>query len=60
MTISELTKKLKQSSCRLDHHGKRHDIWYSEITGEYFPVPRNKHEIPEGTLNSILKSAGLK
>jgi len=60
MKLSELEKLLRENSCKLDHHGTRHDIWHSEKTGEYFPVPRHAKEIPNGTLSNILKSAGVK
>lgn len=60
MKLQELTKLLKKSKCKLLRNGSRHDIWYSEITGKQFTVPRHKAEIPTGTLNNILKDAGLK
>lgn len=40
-------------------HGSNHDIWYSPITGKKFEIPRHSKEIPTGTCNSILKSAGI-
>lgn len=60
MKTQELLKVLKKNNCHLFRNGTRHDIWYSEITQKQFPVPRHKAEIPVGTLNSILKDAGLK
>ena len=61
MTTSELINLLKKSDCFLKEHGKRHDMWHSPKTGNDFPVPRHaKQEIKTGTLNSILKDAGLK
>ena len=34
-------------------------MWYSPITGQYFPVSRHKtEEIPKGTLKSIRKVRG--
>ncbi len=61
MTYSELKKQLKKIGCRFDHDGKRHEIWYSPITGEYFPVGRHKtEEVKSGTLKSIKEAAGLK
>ena len=61
MKVSELEKLLKKNSCYLVEHGKEHDKWHSDITGKDFRVPRHKSkEIPTGTLNSILKDAGLK
>ena len=62
MKISELIKLLKETGkCRLIEHGKEHDKWHSDITGKDFRIPRHKSkEIPNGTLNAILKDAGLK
>ena len=61
MKVSELTKLLKKNDCYLVEHGKEHDRWHSDITGKDFYVPRHKSkEIPTGTLNKILKDAGLK
>jgi len=60
MKTSELLKLLKRNGIKLIRHGKNHNIHHSPITGEDFPVPRHKDEISKGTLNSILKSAGLK
>lgn len=59
MKTQELLKLLKKNKCRLIRSGSRHDIWYSEITGKQFTVPRHKAEIPTGTLKNILKDAGL-
>ena len=61
MKYSELKKLLKKRGCRFDHEGKKHEIWFSPITGRIFPVSRHDSEdCPAGTLNSILKDAGLK
>ena len=60
MKTQELIKELKKAKCQLIRNGSRHDIWYSEITGKQFSVPRHKAEIPVGTANNILKDEGLK
>ena len=62
MKTSELVKLLKKSGhCHFAEHGKEHDKWHSDKTGKDFMVPRHPgKEIPKGTLNSILKDAGLK
>ncbi len=60
MKTQELLKMLKKGKCELVRSGSRHDIWYSPATGKQFAVPRHKAEIPTGTLNNILKDAGLK
>lgn len=60
MKTTELLKLLKKEGIEFKEHGKRHDMYYSPKTEKTFPVPRHKAEIPIGTLNSILKDAGLK
>ena len=60
MKTQELIKLLKKNKCQILRNGSRHDIWYSETTGKQFAVPRHKAEIPIGTLNNILKDAGLR
>ncbi|EHQ88442.1 putative periplasmic or secreted lipoprotein [Desulfosporosinus youngiae DSM 17734] len=60
MKTGELLKLLSQNKITLKRRGKRHDIYYSPITGKSFPVPRHKTELADGTLDSILKDAGLK
>ena len=60
MKTQELIKLLKKNNCYILRNGSRHDIWYSEITQKQFPLPRHKAEIPTGTLNNILKDAGVK
>jgi predicted RNA binding protein YcfA (HicA-like mRNA interferase family) len=60
MKTQELLKLLKKNHCFLKRNGKRHDIWYSEITGKEFVIPRHKAEIPQGTLENILKDSGIK
>ena len=53
MKTSELLKILKKNKCYLIQHGKRHDIWFSPITGKQFSVPRHKDEIKSGTVKRI-------
>ena len=60
MKTQELLKLLKKNGCSVLRNGSRHDIWYSNITVKQFSVPRHKAEIPAGTLNNILKDAGIK
>lgn len=50
MTTAELLRLLKKNGCTLVRNG-----------GNQFPVGRHaKEEIPNGTLQNILKRAGLK
>lgn len=60
MKTGELLKLFKENGIILNQHGKKHDLYYSPITNKIFPVPRHKTEIASGTLQSILKDAGLK
>ena len=60
MNTAELKRKLKKIGCYKDHDGKRHEIWYSPITGLQFPVGRHdKQEVAAGTLKSIKEASGL-
>ena len=61
MTFGELKRLLRKNGCEVIREGKNHEIWYSPITGEQFPVGRHtKEEVPKGTLKSIREAAGLK
>ena len=62
MKTSELIKLLKKTKrCYFVEHGKKHDMWHSDITGNDFRVPRHPNEeVRTGTLEAILKDAGLK
>ena len=58
---SELEKMLKKAGCYKYREGANHTVWYSPITGNLFTVGRHRSEdVKTGTLNSILKEAGLK
>jgi len=58
---SELKKILRRAGCCLSREGSRHEVWFNPKTGKYFEVGRhNSHDVKKGTLNSILKDAGIK
>lgn len=60
MKYSELYKILKEAKCQIIREGANHSIWYSPATGRMFPVSRHKgQDVPQGTLKSIKKDAGL-
>lgn len=60
MKINELKKKLKAGGCYLAESKKRHDWWYSPLTGKHFPLPRHgSQEIPQGTLKNISELSGV-
>ncbi|WP_075572711.1 type II toxin-antitoxin system HicA family toxin [Colibacter massiliensis] len=61
MKISEPAKLLRKNGCLKLRSGSRHDIWYSPITGNELQIPRhNAKEVKTGTVQAILKDAGLK
>lgn len=60
MTTAELIRLLKKNGCKLVGHNKRHDMYWSPITGNTFMVGRHaKEEMRTGTVQSILKAAGI-
>jgi predicted RNA binding protein YcfA (HicA-like mRNA interferase family) len=62
MKYSELEKKLKSSGCyNTGDTMSGHPVWYSPKTDKYFRMSHHKNqEVAKGTLNSILKDAGVK
>ena len=61
MKYSEVERKLKKEGCNWFRNGKRHPIWHSPITGEYFELSyHSSQEVKPGTLKSISKSSGVK
>ncbi|MBQ8692089.1 MAG: type II toxin-antitoxin system HicA family toxin [Synergistaceae bacterium] len=61
MKYSELKRFLKRNGCYFLREGGSHEFWYSEISAAEFIIPRHGgQEVPPGTLNSILKHAGIK
>ena len=61
MTSQELIKLLKENDWFIVKGGKgsHTKLKHSVIKGRVI-VPKDKHDIPIGTKNSILKKAGLK
>lgn len=61
MKYSELEKKCKKAGCYWVADGKKHPQWYSPVTGKYFSLSHHKsEEVKKGTLNKIMKAAGIK
>lgn len=62
MKYRELESRLRRINCfdtGEENHG--HPLWYSPKTGKYFQMSHHKsHEVAPGTLNKIMKAAGLK
>ena len=60
MKYSELEAELKAAGCYLARKGGNHLIWFSPITGNYFPVGHHgSKEVPPGTDKSIRRQAGI-
>lgn len=59
MKQSELLKIFSKNGIKLQQHGKRHDLYYSPITGKQIAIPRHAKEIATGTLTRIKKDAGF-
>jgi predicted RNA binding protein YcfA (HicA-like mRNA interferase family) len=36
-----------------------HEIWFNEATNRYTTIPNHPGDLPEGTLRTILKQAGV-
>ncbi|MCQ2532673.1 MAG: type II toxin-antitoxin system HicA family toxin [Saccharofermentans sp.] len=61
MKVSELKKILRKNGCFLVRQGTNHEHWHSILSNKSFMVPRHdSKEIPKGTLEAILKQAGIK
>lgn len=61
MKTAELKRLLKKHGCYKEHEGGSHEIWFSPKTGIFFQVGRhNSQEVKTGTVEKILKDAGIK
>ena len=61
MKYAELKRYLRYKGCRKIYEDSNHERWYSPTSNKKFWVSRhNQEDVKPGTLNSILKQAGLK
>ena len=60
MTAKELIKKLKAAGWTITQGGNHALATHPEKPGVKIPIHRHTGDIPTGTLNGILKAAGLK
>ena len=61
MRIGEFKAEMIASGCRFDHEGGDHEIWYSSITNQNFPVPRHdSQEMGKYLENRLRKLSGVK
>jgi len=59
MTKRKLEKRLRKAGWVITHD-KAHDIAINpQKPGVKIPIPRHSGDIPQGTIKSILKDAGL-
>lgn len=61
MKYNELERKIKKIGCYPTGESQNgHPIWFSPKTGKKFKFSHHgKEEVAKGTLNAILKAAGL-
>jgi predicted RNA binding protein YcfA (HicA-like mRNA interferase family) len=60
MKYNELHRFLHRHGCTLVRSGGKHDIYYSQVNGRTFAVPRHgSREVPYGTFIKILKDSGI-
>ena len=56
----EIVSKLRKASFHFDRQAKgSHEIWYNLKTKIRITIPNHPGDMPEGTLNAIVKQAGL-
>jgi len=62
MKYSELERLLRKAGCYdTGHQTAGHPLWHSPITDREFTMSNHgSEEVASGTLNKILKQAGLK
>ena len=49
MKYNQLFAELTAAGCSVHRHGANHDIWFSPLTGNRFPLPRHGgQEVPKG------------
>jgi predicted RNA binding protein YcfA (HicA-like mRNA interferase family) len=59
LTPKKLIKKLNKLGFEKDHTTGSHYIMLNSQTGRRAVVPFHLRDIPKGTLNSLLKEAGI-
>lgn len=59
LTSKKLLKILLKNGFEIDHISGSHYVLYRVSDGKRAVVPFHNHELPPGTLHSILKSAGI-
>ena len=60
MTFNEIEKIIKKDGWEYQYTRGSHFCYTHKIKSGKVTIPNHKGDIPKGTLNSILKQAGLK
>lgn len=61
MKYSELEAELKAAGCYVFRKGGNHLIWYSPITGKFFPLGHHgSKEVPSPTERKVRRQSGVK
>jgi predicted RNA binding protein YcfA (HicA-like mRNA interferase family) len=60
VTEREIIKLLKDNGWYIEEGSKHHLATNPNKPGIKIPIPRHRKDIPIGTINNILKAAGLK
>jgi predicted RNA binding protein YcfA (HicA-like mRNA interferase family) len=56
----EIVKRLRQLGFEFDRQAAgSHEIWFNPNTRRYTTIPNHPGDMPEGTLMTILKQAGV-
>jgi len=56
----EIVKRLKLLGFKFQRQAAgSHEIWFNAHTNRYTTIPRHTQDMPEGTLRTILKQAGI-
>lgn len=59
LKAKELVKILQKAGFKLDHTTGSHYIFYHPTTSRRVVVPYHAKDLPKGTVQTILKSAGI-
>lgn len=60
LTYREVTRKLRSAGFQFDRQAKgSHEIWWNPATRLRTTIPNHPGTLPEGTVRSIIKQAGI-
>lgn len=60
-SYKEVIKRLKKRGFYLYRQGKGfHELWISDLSDEYIPIPHHSRNLTTGTVLSIAKKVGFK